>query len=116
MAAEIITTTNTPTAITAATANFHVQLYDFPHGTRIQGAHIHSGVAGVNGPVRIDTGFSASNTHTLTDGTATLNLIGVVADPTIVQAIIDNPSGWYFNVHSPLNPGGFTRGQLVRVQ
>ena len=28
----------------------------------------------------------------------------------------DNPAAWYFNAHSPVNPGGFARGQLQRVQ
>ena len=28
----------------------------------------------------------------------------------------NNPAAYYFNVHSPLNPGGFSRGQLTRVQ
>jgi hypothetical protein len=26
--------------------------------------------------------------------------------------IINNPAGYYFNVHSALNPGGVARGQL----
>jgi len=33
-----------------------------------------------------------------------------------VQQIINNPAAFYFNVHSPSNPGGFSRGQLARVQ
>ncbi|MBA2305270.1 MAG: CHRD domain-containing protein [Acidobacteria bacterium] len=37
-----------------------------------------------------------------------------MADPTLVNAIISNPAGWYFNVHSTLNPTGAVRGQLVR--
>ena len=32
------------------------------------------------------------------------------------QAVMDNPAGYYFNMHSPLNPGGVIRGQLVRVR
>jgi hypothetical protein len=34
----------------------------------------------------------------------------------VFNAIINNPSGFYFNVHSTLNPGGVARGQLVKVQ
>ena len=30
------------------------------------------------------------------------------------QQIIDNPNGYYFNVHTTLNPGGAARGQLVK--
>ena len=29
---------------------------------------------------------------------------------------MDNPAGNYFNMHSPLNPGGAVRGQLTRVR
>ena len=41
---------------------------------------------------------------------------GVFSDPAVVQQIINNPAAFYFNVHSPTNSGGFSRGQLVRVQ
>jgi hypothetical protein len=112
----ITPTRNASGAITAATADFHVQLYGFPAGTRVQGAHIHSGVAGVNGPIRIDTGLTAGTAETLSDGTLSADFTGRTADPAIVQAIVDNPAAWYFNVHSPVNPGGFARGQLMRVQ
>jgi hypothetical protein len=30
------------------------------------------------------------------------------------QAIINNPAGYYFNVHTALTPGGAIRGQLVK--
>ena len=40
---------------------------------------------------------------------------GVLA-PELAQAIINNPAGYYFNVHSTLNGGGVARGQLVKVQ
>lgn len=103
-------------AITAATADFHVQLYGFPAGTRVQGAHIHAGGAGVNGPVRVDTGLTPATAEVLSDGTLSVNITGRPADPLIVQQIIDNPAAWYFNAHSPVNPGGFARGQLQRVQ
>ena len=31
-------------------------------------------------------------------------------------ALLANPSAFYFNIHSPMNPGGFARGQLERIQ
>ena len=37
-------------------------------------------------------------------------------DPAVAQNIINNPAGFYFNIHSTLNPGGVARGQLVKVQ
>jgi hypothetical protein len=112
----ITPTRNASGAITAATADFHVQLFGFPAGTRLQAAHIHIGGAGVNGPVRVDTGLTPGTAQVLSDGTLSANFTGLFADPVIVQGIVDNPAAWYFNVHSPVNPGGFARGQLVRVQ
>jgi filamentous hemagglutinin family protein len=32
-----------------------------------------------------------------------------------MQAIINNPAGYYFNAHSAINTGGVVRGQLVKV-
>ena len=112
----ITPTRNASGAITAATADFHVQLYGFPGGTRAQAAHIHAGGAGVNGPVRVDTGLTPATALVLEDGSLSVDITGRPADPAIVQQIIDNPAAWYFNVHSPVNPGGFARGQLQRVQ
>ena len=102
--------------ITAATATFYFQLTGYPPGTTIVGAHIHPAPAGVNGPVIISTGIASANTRVLENGSGEFTFRGVVADPAVVQQIINNPAAFYFNVHSPANPGGFSRGQLVRVQ
>jgi CHRD domain-containing protein len=103
-------------AITAATATFYFQLTGYPDGTTIIGAHIHPAPAGVNGPVIISTGLTATQTVTVTNGTADFSFSGIPVDPALAQQIINNPSAYYFNVHSPANPGGFSRGQLTRVQ
>jgi hypothetical protein len=103
-------------AITAATATFYFQLTGFPTGTTLVGAHIHPGPAGMNGPVVISTGLTAVNTVSLPNGTNEFTFSNITVDPALVQAIVNNPSGYYFNTHSPLNPGGFSRGQLTRVQ
>ena len=116
MQVTITPTRSTGGAITAATATFHIQLYDFPGGTRIQGAHIHTGNAGVNGAIVVSTGISAASPVVLENGGTSVNITGISVDPAIAQGIIDNPSAWYFNVHSPLNPGGFARGQLSAVR
>jgi len=108
-------TRNAAGTITAATATFTFQLTGYPAGTVIQGAHIHPAPAGVNGPVIISTGLTATNTVTASSGTGEFTFKNIPVDPALVQQIIDNPSAFYFNVHSPTNPGGFSRGQLVRV-
>jgi CHRD domain-containing protein len=103
-------------AITAATGTFYFQLTGYPAGTTLVGAHIHPAPAGVNGPVVISTGLTTANTVTVSNGTGEFTFRGVFSDPAIVQQIINNPAAFYFNVHSPTNPGGFSRGQLARVQ
>jgi hypothetical protein len=103
-------------AITAATGTFYFQLTGYPAGTTIQGAHIHPAPAGTNGPVVISTGLASANTVTLPSGSGDFVFRGVFSDPAIVQQIANNPAAFYFNVHSPTNPGGFSRGQLIRVQ
>jgi hypothetical protein len=103
-------------AITAATATFYFQLTDFPSGTTTVGAHIHPGVAGVNGGVIVNTGLSAASPLALANGFAETTIRGIAVAPALAESIINNPAAFYFNVHSPANPGGFARGQLARVQ
>lgn len=111
----IMPTRSASGAITAATMDFHIQLYDFPAGVQVIGAHIHAGTSNVAGPIRVNTGI-LRGAVALADGSLEMNIRGAAADPVFAQGIIDNPSAWYFNIHSPSNPGGFARGQLTRVQ
>jgi hypothetical protein len=109
-------TRSTAGAISAATADFYFQMAGFPGNTNVVGAHIHPGVAGVNGPVIVNTGLSATAPFVASTGTGEFIAKGVDVPPALAQQILDNPGGFYFNIHSPLNPGGFARGQLARVQ
>lgn len=59
--------------------------------------HIHSGGAGVNGPVVIDF--------------ASTLIGGPIVDPD-VAAVVANPLGFYVNVHTNVFPGGAIRGQV----
>jgi hypothetical protein len=104
--------------ITAATVDFVYSLSGFPPGTQIILTHIHVGGPGIGGGVKIGAPLSPAAPITLADGTAT-NItfagIGGWADGVpLVQQIIDNPNGYYFNVHSVKHGGGVVRGQLVR--
>jgi hypothetical protein len=103
-------------AITEGTASVYISLTGFPPGTRVVGAHIHPGAAGVNGPVLVPTALSAAAPFVLEDGTGEYRASGIAVSGANIAAIAANPGGFYFNVHSPLNPGGFSRGQLRRVQ
>jgi hypothetical protein len=77
-------------------------------------SHIHEGPAGVAGPIRIDSGITPATPITVVGGSASFSKAGISTTAAQIAAIIANPSGFYFNVHSSLNPGGVVRGQLVR--
>ncbi|HEV3063075.1 MAG TPA: CHRD domain-containing protein [Vicinamibacterales bacterium] len=104
--------------ITAGTATFVVNLNGYPAGTPVNIAHIHQAPAGTNGSIIFNTQLSAGDSTILTNGAGSFTKAGIPPSGglPIMQQILDNPSGFYFNVHSNLNPGGFSRGQLVRVQ
>ena len=71
-----------------------------PPGDPIILDHIHSGAAGVNGPIVVDF---VNNLNTC-----------VTANGATVANIVANPSAFYFNVHSTNHPGGALRGQLAQ--
>jgi hypothetical protein len=98
--------------ITAATVDFAVQLANFPPGATARLAHIHTGGSTVVGPVLIDTGLSPSAPVVLTNGTGAFAFSGVSVSAENMAAILANPAGYYFNVHSILNGSGVMRGQL----
>jgi hypothetical protein len=101
-------------AITAGTVGFHFQLNGFPGTLAVIAAHIHTGSAGVNGPIVVNTGVTTGAVST-TDGVGTFTASGITVAPATIQNILNNPGAFYFNVHSTQNPGGFTRGQLLRT-
>jgi hypothetical protein len=106
-------------AITGGNASFVYNLSGFPAGSTLTASHIHNGAAGVAAGVFLGTGQTAASGFT-TDGTGNANNVtftNVQITPVgVAQAVIDNPAGHYFNVHTTLNGGGAVRGQLVRSQ
>jgi len=108
-------TRNASNAITAATARFYFQVIGLG-GTIVFGAHIHSGPAGVNAPIVVDSGLSPTSPLALSSDAVEFTSGSITVDPALAQAIIDNPGGYYFNIHTPANPGGVARGQLVRIR
>jgi len=83
-------------------------------------SHIHEQVAGQNGPVRVDSGIGVSPAFIpIVGGGATFFKTGIIPATDaagIATRVQANPAGFYFNVHTNLNPGGAVRGQLVRRQ
>ncbi len=101
--------------ITSATASFQCNLTGFPSTTSVILAHIHVGSSSQNGGIVVNTGL-ASGDVTLTNGAGSFQKQSVTVDPALAQQIADNPSGYYFNVHTSANPGGVARAQLNRIQ
>jgi hypothetical protein len=102
-------------AITSATAAFQCNLTGFPSTTNVTLAHIHVGSSSQNGGIVVNTGL-ASGDAPLTNGAGSFSKQNVTVDAALAQQIADNPSGYYFNVHTSANPGGVARAQLNRIQ
>lgn len=101
------------------TVDFSISMNSFPANTTVILAHIHPGVIGVNGPAQIGVpGLAATTPLVLANGSGTWVANNVAASPDAataasrIQAILANPGGFYFNVHTAVNGGGVMRGQL----
>jgi len=106
-------------SLTGATVAFIVNLTGFPpEGSIWRAAHIHEGVSGVAGSVRVDTGLTPETAIPLVNGGITGHRFEnrPVTDLRVLNEILNNPSGWYFNAHTVRNTAGAVRGQLVRIQ
>jgi hypothetical protein len=100
--------------ITSAIVTVVANLQGFPSGSTITVAHIHTGASGVAGGVLVPL-IPPAGSVTLTNGAGSFTQTQSVDGPTATN-IVNNPAGFYFNVHTALNPGGVIRGQLVRTQ
>jgi hypothetical protein len=86
-------------------------------------AHIHEQVAGVNGGIVVtfwelrippaDPGAPASDPRNdVLEDRQELSGCASVADTALLQRIVDNPAGFYVNLHNARYPGGAIRCQL----
>ena len=98
--------------ITSATANVQITVAGFPAGTVVTDAHIHNGAPGVNAGVYVSAGLS-SGELILTNGGGSITKNGINVPSDRAAAILNNPAGHYFNVHTQLNAAGAMRGQLA---
>ena len=92
----------------------------FPGDVTITGMHIHKGAAGLPGPVTIDSGIRAANPVNFATGVGNLKRQGITqtsdtAGLDTVNGMLADPSGFYLNVHTTVNPAGAIRGQLQRA-
>jgi hypothetical protein len=73
-------------------------------------AHLHKGVKGVNGDVKIPF-----FTEKLEDGKSFAYGTVTVDDHELLDGIKANPQNWYFNIHTAEFPGGAVRGQGYKL-
>jgi len=100
--------------VTAATATFVVNITNLPAGSAVNIAHIHECASTCNGSIVVNTTLAAGEV-TISNGVASFTKANLTVDPAVAQRILNNPAGFYFNVHTTINPGGVARGQLQRV-
>jgi len=101
------------------TVRFAIEVDDIADITQ---AHIHSGAAGVNGPVRVflfppppatsatNNPFSTSDRRILSEGSFTASDVGGVTFDELLAQMRAGTA--YVNVHTRTFPGGEIRGQL----
>jgi len=108
-------------AITSGTVVFDVN-YRFPLGTAVTltGLHLHNAAVGVNGPVVIDSGLNNS-TRAVTVPGGVGNIFRIAEIPSTDTAgiaaltgLMADPTQFYINLHTSVNPGGVMRGQLSK--
>ncbi|HXD72116.1 MAG TPA: CHRD domain-containing protein [Vicinamibacterales bacterium] len=110
---DFIITRDASNTITNSVVNFQVNMQNFPSTAVVNIAHIHSGATGVAGPVLVNT-TTVPGEVVLTNGAGSFTRNSISVPAATAQSILDNPAGFYFNVHTTLNPGGVMRGQLVK--
>jgi hypothetical protein len=81
--------------------------YAFPGSVSVTGLHVHEGAKGVNGPIVVSSGAAAVDS----DGVGNLTAV-VPGTPSVLQAILDDPRGYYVNLHTSVDPGGALRAQM----
>jgi hypothetical protein len=111
----VLSTKDASGNVTGATATFAVTLQGFPAGSSINIAHIHEGANTCACPVVVNTTLAAGEVSIGANGTATFTKSNINVDAAVAQRLISNAAGFYFNVHTTLNPGGVARGQLTRT-
>jgi uncharacterized protein (TIGR03437 family) len=115
---------NNDASVAAGVVTFDVNYRGFTGITSFSGLHIHTGLAGVSGPVTIPSGVSGGPLAVTVDPSFNGNIYrnvnvtsGTVSDPkTAIGALnllVQNPNGLYENLHTNVNPGGAARSQLT---
>ena len=98
-------------AITSGEVIFYFN-YSFPGSVTITGLHIHQAPKGSVAPPLVSSGVTTPFTDSDGKGnvTTTTVLTGVASETLL--AILNNPRGYYVNLHTNVNPDGALREQM----
>jgi hypothetical protein len=107
-----VTTKDAAGNVTSANATAVANVQGLPAGSTITNSHIHTGAAGVAGPVLVPL---PPGSVTLNGGAGSFTTTTAVGGSDATN-IMNNPAGFYYNIHTAANGGGVMRGQLVRTQ
>ena len=107
--------------IISGTVDFNVN-YAFPANTTFTGLHIHAAPAGTNGGIvlRPEPDVTAAAPVVSQAGSGNISRSGSVlptnqAGLEALTGLLQNPSGYYINLHTTEFPGGAVRAQLQRA-
>lgn len=106
---------NTAGLVTQALVAFSVN-HRFPGETNFTGLHIHEGPAGVNGPVRIDSGIVAASPRLSANGFGNLFYVfnaSTDAALAAVNGLLRSPENFYLNLHTTSHAAGAVRAQMA---
>ena len=85
--------------------------YSFASPTTVIGLHIHQGAKGATGGIVVGAVLSANDAADA-DGVGNITSVVTGTSPGTLQAILDNPRGYYVNLHTPAHSGGALREQM----
>jgi hypothetical protein len=76
------------------------------------GFYLREGAANANGPIALDLGLS---NRIYPPGRGTIAVGGRNIDLELLQRLLENPNGYYFELRTTANPDGALRGQLQKL-
>jgi hypothetical protein len=85
--------------------------YSFKAAATVTGLHIHQGAKGATGGIVVGAVLSANDTAD-TDGVGNITSVVTGTSAATLQAILDNPRGYYVNLHTTVKQDGALREQM----
>jgi uncharacterized protein (TIGR03437 family) len=109
---------NNDASVAAGVVVFDVNYRGFTAIKNFSGLHLHTGPAGVAGPVTIPSGVAGGALAVIVDPTGNGNIyrnvnVTTTAAIAALNLLVQNPNGLYENLHTDVNPGGAARSQVT---